>query len=692
MAEVLTLADRRPYGVRMNGERGSRATVAVARLLAVVACALSATAVALPLVGGFGYLAQLTDSPEVAVGASFSVTGALLVGRRASRSMGWLLLAVGFSAALYACSISWTAYVLGGEASSSPPPDAVLAPWTAWVSGWAWFPSWLLLSTLLPQVVPYGRPLPGAIWRIPAWTAGVFCLLGMLAFMLAPGPVSIFEAIDNPVAAPELYAAVEPVEALLDVGVLVLLGVSLVSLVVRLLRADGVERRQVGWVGYAVVLVVAVVLLAPSVWLNLVVLLVPAGIAVAALRYRLYDLDLLVNRTLVAAMLLTGAAVVYVALVAWVGALVGTSGGVVPFAAAFAVALAFHPARIRVQRLVDRLFHGRRGDPYRLLRDLDRTLRDAGSPREALVAATAVVRDGLRLPGTGIHVDLPGGGVFSHEEGQLTEAPAVIPLELHDRAVGSLLVAPRDARRPVLADADDRVLHALAGPLASAAYALRLTGDLAQSHRMLLEAREDERRRLRRDLHDGLGPQLAGIVMGLDVVGSSLSRGETDHAAELARRTTDQARTAVADVRRLVRGLRPPALDELGLVGALESLVATTSPGGAAVTVRAQGDLTDLPAAVEVAAYRIVAEAVTNARRHADARRVEVVLDGTSEVLRVHVCDDGAGIAPGTPSGVGSVSMRERATELGGWCRVSSSTRGTTVRLELPRRPSAVEA
>jgi signal transduction histidine kinase len=409
------------------------------------------------------------------------------------------------------------------------------------------------------------------------------------------------------------------------------------------------------------------------------------------LRYRLYDLDLLVNRTLVVALLLAGAAVTYVALVAWVGALVGTSGGVVPFAAAFALALAFHPARIRVQRLVDRLFHGRRGDPYALLRDLDRTLREAGSPREALVAATTAVTEGLRLPGAGLRVELPDGGVFHHHEGRLPEHPVVIELELHGDAVGSLLVAPRDPRRPGLADADARVLHALAGPLASAAYALRLSGDLAESHRRLLEAREDERRRLRRDLHDGLGPQLAGIVMGLDVVGSTLVRGDTDRAVDLARRTTDQARTAVDDVRRLVRGLRPPALDELGLVGAVESCVATVAEGGPGVVVHASGDLSGLPAAVEVAAYRIVAEAVTNAVRHAGADCVEVVLQGTEEALVVRVRDDGGGLPEAPSAGVGMVSMRERAAELGGWCRVTGAPGGTTVRAELPRQWSTGE-
>jgi signal transduction histidine kinase len=482
----------------------------------------------------------------------------------------------------------------------------------------------------------------------------------------------------------------DPVGAFLDVFVLLLILVSLASVVVRVLHAGPAERRQVGWFGYSVVMAVLVILLAPSHLLNVAVLFIPAGIAVAALRYRLYDLDLLVNRTLVVALLLGGAAVAYLALVAWVGALFGTSEGVVPFVSAFTVALGFHPARLRLQRAVDRLFHGRRGDPYALLQDLDRALREAEAPREALAAAAVLVRSGLRLPGIALVVPVPGSGEVREVAGELPPEPVRIPLRLHGEEVGDLLAAPRDARGR-LVDADLRVLHTLAGPIASAAYALRLSGDLEESHRGLLAAREDERRRLRRDLHDGLGPQLAGVVMGLDVVRSSLSRGETQRAAELAGTTSDQARTAVEDVRRLVAGLRPPTLDDLGLVGALRAGGPAAVEGGPTVRIHAEGDLDGLPAAVEVAAYRIVSEALTNAVRHAGATAVEVTLRAGREALSVLVEDDGSGIRPDAPGGVGLASMRERAGELGGWCTVRAAERGTAVRAHLPLVPVGVE-
>ncbi len=655
-----------------------------ARLLAVLAVLLAAVAVALPLVSGLGYLDELMGTPEVAVAASFSVAGALLVGNPRARRMGWLLLAIGSTAALYTSSLSWTGYELEGDATAALPAGADLALLTAWVTAWAWFPSWLLVSTVLPQVVPEGRPLPGGWWRVPLWAAGAALALGVVTFAVTPGPLGYFTQIDNPFSVPWLADLLEPVGTVLDLGMVGLITVSLASVVVRVVRADGVERRQVGWFGYAVAVVVVVILVLPSPWTNVVVLLIPAGLAVAALRHRLYDLDLLVNRTVVVALLLTGAAVMYVALVAWVGALFGTSEGIVPFLAAFAVALAFHPARIRLQRFVDRLFHGRRGDPYALLRDLDRTLRAADSPREALAGAAEVVRSGLRLPGAGVVVRLPGGGEVREQSGALPASPAAIPLDLHGQQVGELLVGPRDSRTTELANADARVLHALAGPLASAAYALRLSGDLEESHRRLLVAREDERRRLRRDLHDGLGPQLAGVVMGLDVVRSAITRGDTSRAADLALTAGEQARAAVDDVRRLVQGLWPPALDDLGLVGALRSTGPAAAEGGPAVSIEVNGDLDALPAVVELAAYRIVSEAMTNAVRHADACTVDVLLSATTDALVVRVEDDGTGIRPAAGGGVGLASMRERATELGGWCTITPSARGTVVLAHLP--------
>lgn len=660
-----------------------------ARLLAVVATGLAAVAVALPIASGLGYLEQLLGTPEVVVAASFSITGALLAAHPPARRMGWLLLGVGLASGVYTAALSFTAYALGGDDSSALPPGADLAVATAWVASWAWLPSWLVVSTVLPQVIPHGRPLPGRFWRWSLVTSGVLGLVGVTAIALTPGPFAFFPGVSNPLGVEAAAPVIGVLQPAVQAGMAALILVALVSVVVRVRRADGVERRQIGWVGYAVVVAVLVIVIAPSVWANIVVLLVPAGIAVAALRYRLYDLDLLVNRTIVAVLLIAGAALLYVAVVGWVGALVGTSDGAVPFIAAFVIATLFHPARVRLQRLVDRLFHGLRGDPLALLQQVDRALREADAPRAALAAGVEAVREGLRLRGASVVVRMPDGTEVEERAGEPTSEGVSVPLELHGRQVGELRVT-RSTRRGAGAGtlaptgADARALLAVAGPLSAAAYAVRLSGALDQSRTRLIRAREDERRRLRRDLHDGLGPLLAGVVMALDVVRSALARGDTARATELSSAAADQARSAVTDVRRLVADLRPPALDDLGLAGALAALTSTLAAGGPEIDVRADGRLDALPAATEVAAYRIAAEAMTNAVRHARARRIEVdIVAGDSE-LEVEVHDDGEGLSASATAGIGLASMRERAAELGGWCSIESAEVGTVVRAWLP--------
>ncbi len=685
MEERLTRVGDASYGEHVAVDRDwSRVALVAAWLLAVVATGLAVLAVALPLVGDLGYLEQLLATPEVVVATSFSITGALLVAHPPARRMGWLLLGVGVASAVYASALSWTAYALDGDESAALPAGADLAAATAWVASWAWLPSWLVVSTVLPQVVPHGRPLPGRTWRWTLVGAAVLGVVGVVGIALTPGPFAFFPGIDNPLGVEALDPVVGVLQPVVAVGTGVLLVVALASVVVRVRRADGVERRQVGWVGYAVALTVLAIVLVPSGWGNVVVLLVPVGIAVASLRYRLYDLDLLVNRTIVAGLLVAGAAVLYLALVGWVGALVGTSEGAVPFVAAFALATAFHPARVRLQRLVDRLFHGLRGDPYALLQQVDRALREAAAPREALAAGVETVRSGLRLRGVGVVVLMPDGTEVEEHAGEVAPTAAVVPLELHGRQVGELRVVRATSAAVPPTGADARALHAVAGPLASAAYAVRLSGALEESRTHLVQAREDERRRLRRDLHDGLGPLLAGVVMALDVVRSALARGDAQRATELSGAAAEQARSAVTDVRRLVADLRPPALDDLGLVGALHALTVTLTAGGPEVDVRAEGPLDELPAAVEVAAYRIAAEAVTNAVRHARAGSVGLVLAARDRGLEVEVRDDGRGLPDALTPGVGLASMRERAAELGGWCSVESTPGGTVVRAWLP--------
>ncbi|TMC17314.1 MAG: sensor histidine kinase, partial [Chloroflexi bacterium] len=258
--------------------------------------------------------------------------------------------------------------------------------------------------------------------------------------------------------------------------------------------------------------------------------------------------------------------------------------------------------------------------------------------------------------------------------------------------VGELVLAPRAAGE-TFTSADQRLLKDLAHQIGVAVHAVQLTADLQRltvdlqhSRERLVVAREEERRRLRRDLHDGIGPTLASLFQRLDTVRHLVSR-DPDAAVLLVEALKGQVKATIADIRRVVYALRPPVLDELGLISALrEHMVYAQESNGLRVSIEAPEAMPPLPAAVEVAAYRIILEALTNVERHAHARTCLVRLDlAEAGALCLDITDDGRGLSPHPTAGVGLTSMRERAAELGGECKITSEpTRGTRVWVRLP--------
>ena len=355
-------------------------------------------------------------------------------------------------------------------------------------------------------------------------------------------------------------------------------------------------------------------------------------------------------------------------------------------AATAVAAAALFPLRDRVQRRVDRLFYGDRGVPYEALARLGRQVEESAGTESALASWVKTIADSLRLSYAALELRL---GDEWRPAAVYGEAPAEVtafPLVSQRETVGRLVVGMRSPGERLGPD-DQRLLADLARHAGPATHAVALRQALDASRAGLVTAREEERRRLRRDLHDGLGPTLAGLTLGLDTARARLA-GQPD-VQELLGKLKAETQRAVTDVRRIVYGLRPPALDQFGLAGSLREEIGRLQSEAPALKVTldaAEDDLADLPAAVEVACYRIVTEALTNVTKHAHATRCSVRIQLDHDVL-VDVRDDGVGLPDGWRTGVGIASMRERVTELGGRLAIEPGLpHGTRITAYLPAR------
>ncbi|WP_433215504.1 sensor histidine kinase [Dactylosporangium sp. CS-047395] len=602
--------------------------------------------------------------------AACVVVGGLISRGRKGNLVGPLLLGGGLSFALLETF---------GQAAVATGSAAL-----AWPQTWLWVPANLGIA-LVPAYFPDQRP--------PRWAVGVLGGLAGAAAVtsaLRPGVNDQVrpQAPANPLGI-EAVRGVAPVAEVAFTVAAALVFVIGAAVVASKARAESsTVRAQARWLGYSCGIVALVILARLAVGLadaqpnelwpdadapwdvagGLAIALVPAGIGVAVLRHRLFDIDVLISRTAAFAVLSGLVALAYLLVVGVLGAS--------SVLAAVAGALVFGGLRQVVQRRVNLLVYGERDDPYTVLARLGERLAAVPDPGAILAASTATVREALRLTYVGIEVS--DGPLF--ELGTRPGEPVVLPLVAGGEPVGALRLGAR-AGEAALGARDLRLLGDLARHIGVAVQAVRFSAALQRSREQLVIAREEERRRLRRDLHDGLGPTLAGLTMRAEAA-QEVGPGA---AGQLLEEIVRDAQTAVADVRRLVDGLRPPALDTLGLVGALRAHLATQPAGGSRVSLDVPAAIDGLPAATEVAAYRIAVEALANARRHAGARTVHLGLVLENERLRVLVADDGRGTATAREGGVGMDSMRERAAELGGELVVESTDEGTRVRAWLPR-------
>ncbi|PZG13693.1 sensor histidine kinase [Nonomuraea aridisoli] len=621
------------------------------------------------------WVPALTVSPQSAVVFTFPAVGAFLIYHRPRLNMAWLMCVGGLAAGVSdLCSAMMFRAAADGEFA--------VAGWMRLPSQLGWAVCGLFLTILLPLYSPDGR-LPSRRWRPVLVLGCVAIALGTARYLLRmPPPRETYpypEVIPNPFRVPALHPYMEIVSAVSWTGIYAAMALAALSMAVRMRRAGPVVRRQIGWplfafCGYVLFLV------AGTVWPGLRwaaiawAAAIPFAVAFAVMRYRLYGIDTVVSRAFVATGVVVVVSAVYFGAGTLSGLLVSGYDQVAGVAAALFAGAFFQPLRRALQRAVDRLLYGAVGDPGVLAERLTQAVR-RGDPARALTSVVSVLRDGLAVEG--VAVEVADGEPRYVESGRVGDRPREVPLVWHGTRVGRLLVGPPGPRRFPAAH-NERVLATLTPYAADVAHAVRMAADLQRSRERILTAREEERRRLRRDLHDGLGQTLSSLAMTITMARMTLKKSP-EAADELLRDLHAGMSAVTQDIRELVHGLRPPALDDLGLARAIRELA------GPADVVDVEGDLSDLPAAVEVAVYRIVQEALTNVRRHAGASHARIVLRRVRQVLRVLVEDDGRGL-PETPrAGVGLGSMRERAAELGGICVVTGEPgTGTRVEVMLP--------
>jgi signal transduction histidine kinase len=639
-----------------------------------------------------------------------ATVGALLASRRAGIFIGWILCLFALLAALMVFANAYAVYALFTAPGSLPGGVAL-----AWIGSWIFTLANALLGYLV-LTFPSGR-LPSQRWRLYAWLYTGVVALVTLAAALQPGPLDSIPAVRNPITIAGAASVLASVLTLVHrieppLGLLVVLPF-VASLVLRFRRARGEERQQFKWLAYAVVVTVVWVTVFPflqrlhvltseamnDVLWGLAYASFPIAVGVAILKYRLYAIDLLINRTLVYGSLVGIVVSLYILLVGGLGVMFQASGNLLlSILATGLIAFLFHPLRARLQRGVNRLLYGQRDEPYAVLSRLGQRLEATLAPGAVLPAIVETVREALNLPYAALSLKQGDAFALTASAGVAAEELVALPLVYHHDPIGELLVAQRAPGEP-LTPTDQRLLSDLARQAGVAAHAVRLTSelerltvDLQRSRERLVTAREEERRRLRRDLHDGLGPTLASMTLKLDAAGNLLTQ-QPAAIGPILSDVSAQLKATIVEIRRLVYDLRPPALDELGLVSALrEQAPQYRQLHGVQVTIEAPPQLPPLPAAVEVAAYRIVLEALTNVARHACAQSCWVRLaltesetEALAQALTIEVLDDGQGLPSRSPMGVGLASMRERAEELGGSCVISNgATGGALVLVQLP--------
>jgi signal transduction histidine kinase len=635
---------------------------------ATLASALGGVTAAL-VAGGFALGLHVGNLHNGLIAASFTAVGLFVVLRRPGNREGWLFVATGVAHAV----------MFAGRQYGLHPGPLPGASWAGWIGVWP-LPIVLVIAGITVMSFPTGR-LPSPGWRP---VAGVLAAVGgTLAVVSALWPVEYARTglvAGHPLSLPGFAAADAFYRAARPAAYLLFQLTWAVCVVVRLRRARGDEARQLRWFGYAVTLSAGVMVLGLAVWgspvpgtLTMPVVAVAAGTAI--LKYRLYDIDPVLNKSLVFGTMATVVTLGYVVVVAGAGRLVDGDRTLLSLVATAVVAVAFEPVRRRVQRLADRIVYGHRASPYESLARLSAHLAaPAGGLLDGIcrtVADGVGAREVVLYTGPPDHLRAvsvwPGTAALPPEPRRLADLVAVAVR--HDgRFRGAITVRKGDA----LSAAETQLVGDLAGQAG-------LVLELRATAQRLVTAGDAARRRLERDLHDGVQQRLVTVAMEL---GEVVRLAGASGSAELAGRAGSvrtQLLEATAELREMARGLHPAVLTQDGLEAALGFLA-----DRCAVPVRLGVHLDRrLRPEVEATAYFMVSEGLTNTAKHAAAALASVRAEITGAGLAVEVADDGVGGAT-MVSGSGLEGLADRLATLGARLTVDTGPSGTRLATVIP--------
>ncbi|HKZ76500.1 MAG TPA: GAF domain-containing sensor histidine kinase [Actinomycetota bacterium] len=669
---------------------------------------LVATMVLIVLNGSFS-----EDVPFIPIAVvtltGYATVGAVIASRFPRNPVGWLFMLTGMAFLLSGFASEYVTYTF--ETSPGSLPFDLAAALVADTS---------LFFAVVPiplvfLLFPTGT-LPSQRWRPVAWAVFGFFGLALVADavrirMLDAGSAST----PNPLAIESLQRFLDPV---LTVAAFGAIGASLASaaaLLVRFRRAQGEERQQIRWVAYgvAIALFFFVATFATSIGLGpnetgplneisfylfflTVGLGIPLAAAVAMFRYRLYDLDIVIKKTVIAGVLATFIALVYLGVVIAVPFAVrgtaGTSADVFSLAAAVIVALAFNPVRRAARRLADRLVYGRRASPYEVLSEFSERVAETYSTEDVLPRMAQIVGAGTGATDASIWLRVgpalrpaaswPAGAgaqgplrLRGEELPELGPQTSAFPVRHQGELLGAVSV--RMPANDPMNPSKEALVRDLASQAGLVLRNVRLIEELRASRQRIVAAQDHERRRIERDIHDGAQQQLVALAVKLRLL-EQLTRKDAARAAELAAELQAEANGAMENLRDLARGIYPPLLSDKGLVSALQSQARKAN-----VPVEIEGDGVGRYAEdVESTVYFCVLEALQNVAKYAAASRVGVRLMEEAGQLRFEVTDDGVGFDPkAETSGTGLQSMADRVEAIGGTVEIRSEPgHGTTIR------------